>query len=124
MKYSISFLYPRIMPRCDRIESVFQRFLEETVEFHEIIAEDVGVGSESFSVSLVNIVHDTFFIFLAEIESMERESEIFRHFSRLIHIGQSRAVGGIGDIVDHKTALHLIPCFPQQISDGGGIHPA
>lgn len=74
MKHPFHILCHSSIVTCgDLIEPVFARFFQETVEFHEIIAEDIRIRGESFLVAFVDILYDAFLVLLAEIESMERK---------------------------------------------------
>gem|GEM_PF-5501433 len=108
----------------DFVESVLSGFLEETIEFDEIVAEDIGIGCESLAVSFVDVLDDPFLVFFAEIKCMKGESEIFGNPSSFFHIDESRTVGGIGDIVDHESAFHLMPRLPEEVGDDGRIDSA
>lgn len=108
----------------DLVEPVFQRLFKEAVEFHEIITEDVRIRSESLAVSLIYVLDDPFLILFPKIESMEWKSKIVSDFLRLFHVYECRAIFGIGDIVYHEPARHLMPRFTQKIGDDSRIHSA
>lgn len=124
MEVPILFVYPRIVPGGDLVESVFERLSKETIEFHEIITEDIRIRCESFLVSFVDVSDDPFLILRTEIERVKWEAEIFRDLSSFLYVDESRAIRSIGDVVDHESARYLMPSFPEKIGNDSGIYSA
>jgi hypothetical protein len=67
----LSLFYPRIVSSRDPVKTKCECFLEEEVELHEIVAEDIRIRSSSESIFTIDIVHDSLFVFFSIVEGEE-----------------------------------------------------
>ena len=101
----LSLFYPRIVPSCDPVKTKCECFFEEEIELHEIVAEDIRIGSSSESIFTIDIVYDTLLVLLPIVECIERETKICGNFFGLFEVSKCRARSWIIfiEIVDHES---------------------
>ena len=101
----LSLFYPRIVPSCDPVKTKCECFFEEEVELHEIVAEDIRIGSSSESIFTIDIVYDSLFVFFSIVECIEWETKICGNFFCFFEVSKCRARSWIIfiEIVDHES---------------------